>query len=76
VQLLAQDIGRLDTRVDKLQQHFNLAVEDVRQIRISTDKVTKRAEQIEGIELQDAPAKAQPLRDQVTPLRQVASGRD
>ncbi|KZD06274.1 DNA recombination protein RmuC [Oceanibaculum pacificum] len=59
VMLLATDVDRLDERVGKLQTHFNQASEDVRQIRISTDKVTKRAGRIE--ELQLGPAEEQAL---------------
>ena len=55
VRELMADVGRLDERVEKLQNHFAQSVEDVRQIRISTDKVTKRAGDIDSIEL-DAPA--------------------
>lgn len=51
VMLLATDVDRLDERVGKLQTHFNQANEDVRQIRISTDKVTKRAGRIEELQL-------------------------
>ena len=51
VRTLLQDVARLDDRVEKLQTHFNQSVEDVRQIRISTDKVTKRATRIEEVEV-------------------------
>jgi DNA recombination protein RmuC len=51
---LLKDVERLDDRVEKLQRHFEQATEDVRQIRISTDKVTSRAERIEDIQLEDA----------------------
>lgn len=50
---LLKDVERLDDRVEKLQSHFNQATEDVRQIRISTDKVTNRATRIEDIQLED-----------------------
>lgn len=50
---LIADMDRLDSRVTKLQAHFDQAVEDVRQIRISTDKVIKRANKIEGVGLDD-----------------------
>jgi len=50
---LLTDVGRLDKRVGKLQQHFDQGAEDIRQIRISTEKVTKRAERIETVELED-----------------------
>ncbi len=51
---LLKDVERLDGRVEKLQRHFGQATEDVRQIRISTEKVTSRAERIEDIQLEDA----------------------
>ena len=50
---MLEDVLRLDDRVAKLQRHFDQAGEDVRQIRISTEKVTKRAERIEELELED-----------------------
>jgi DNA recombination protein RmuC len=51
VGMLLADIGRLGDRVGNLDKHFNQAVEDIRQIRISTDKVASRAERIEGVQL-------------------------
>jgi len=50
VGLLAKDVALLDTRVGKLQQHFDQSAEDMRQIRISTGKITKRADKIDAIE--------------------------
>ncbi len=50
---LLEDVGRMDDRVAKLQRHFGQEEEDVRQIRISTDKVTKRGERIEDVQLGD-----------------------
>jgi DNA recombination protein RmuC len=50
---LLSDVGRLDERVGKLQRHFDQASEDVRQIRISTEKVSKRGERIEALQLED-----------------------
>lgn len=55
VRLLLDDVGRLDDRVSALNRHFDQAVEDVRQIRISTDKVTKRADRIEAVEMGEDP---------------------
>ena len=52
VRSMAADVVRLDDRVGKLQRHFDQATEDVRQIRISTDKVTRRAERIEEVPLE------------------------
>jgi len=50
---LLDDVVRLDERVGKLQRHFEQATEDVRQIRISTEKVGKRAERIEELQVGD-----------------------
>ena len=52
VHTMLSDVARLDGRVAKLQRHFEQAGEDVRQIRISTEKVTKRAERITEMELE------------------------
>ena len=51
---LLKDVERLDDRVEKLQIHFEQATKDISQIRISTAKVTSRAERIEDIQLEDA----------------------
>jgi len=58
VRALLEDVRRLDERVGRLQQHFNQTTEDVRNIRISTEKVTKRGERIEQLEFEDADANA------------------
>jgi DNA recombination protein RmuC len=50
---LLDDVVRLDERVGKLQRHFEQATEDVRQIRISTERVGKRAERIEELQVGD-----------------------
>ncbi len=62
VRLMAEDVGRLDRRVAQLQRHFGQVEDDVRQIRISTEKVTKRAARIEEVDLEegDAPTLPQP----------------
>jgi DNA recombination protein RmuC len=48
---LADDIQRLDDRVAKLQKHFEQATDDVRQVRISTEKIGKRAERMEELQM-------------------------
>jgi len=53
VETLLKDIERLDDRVGKLQRHFDQSSEDIRQIRISTEKVTKRGERIAELQLED-----------------------
>jgi DNA recombination protein RmuC len=52
VQRLLEDVRRLDDRVGKLQRHFDQSTEDLRQIRISTEKVTKRGERIEEVQVE------------------------
>lgn len=51
--VLLKDVERLDTRVMALDKHFQQAVEDIRQVRISTDKIGQRAEKIEAVQLGD-----------------------
>src|ERR1051325_1097497 len=55
---LMDDLGRLRERVLNLQKHFGQTSEDVAQILISADKVTKRGGRIEALEFDsdDAPA--------------------
>jgi len=50
---MLDDVARLDSRVTKLQKHFTMTEEDIRQIRISTDKVTRQGEKIEAVQLAD-----------------------
>jgi DNA recombination protein RmuC len=53
VHLLLDDVGRLEERVGKLETHFNQAGEDLRQLRVSSEKIGKRAAKIEDIQLGD-----------------------
>jgi DNA recombination protein RmuC len=58
---LVKDVERLDERVGKLQAHFGQVNEDFRQIQISTGKITKHAEQIKSVELEDNKVTQLPL---------------
>lgn len=51
---LLDDVRRLGERVDKLDQHFRQAQEDVGQIKTSAGKVTSRAEKIGALEFDEA----------------------
>jgi len=53
VQRMLEDVGRLDKRVGNLQRHFGQAEEDLREIRISADKVTKRGERIDELQFDE-----------------------
>lgn len=60
VRKLNDDVARLDERVGKLQRHFDQAGEDVRQIRVSTEKIARTSERIEALELGEEGAAATP----------------
>jgi DNA recombination protein RmuC len=49
---LLRDVALLDERVGKLQTHLSQADGDVRNILTSTERITKRAQNIENVELQ------------------------
>ena len=51
VGVLLNDVRLLSDRVLKLQSHFNQADADIKNILISTSKITGRAERIEKVEL-------------------------
>ncbi|MSO65711.1 MAG: DNA recombination protein RmuC, partial [Alphaproteobacteria bacterium] len=61
VAVLLGDIQRLDQRVANLQRHFNQAGEDIREIRISTEKVQQRSGRIGDLRL-EIPEPADPGR--------------
>jgi DNA recombination protein RmuC len=52
---LMDDIGRLDDRVRKLQNHFGQANRDIDDILISTRKISNRGEKIDALDFGDAP---------------------
>ena len=53
---LMEDVSRLDDRVRKLQGHFAMTAKDIDMIVTSTEKVTKRGQKIEALELGAAEA--------------------
>ena len=53
VEKMLEDVDRLDKRVDNLQGHFDLAARDIREIRTSADKITRKGGQIIDLELDD-----------------------
>ena len=54
---LLEDVDRMHDRVLDLQRHFGMANEDVNKILISSDKVKKRSNRIEQLEIEEAPEK-------------------
>jgi DNA recombination protein RmuC len=51
VGVMLKDVRLLGDRVEKLQRHFGQADTDIKDILISTSKITSRAEKIEKVEL-------------------------
>lgn len=74
VRSLLVDVGRLDDRVDKLQTHFNQATDDVRQIKISTNKITKRGERIDDLQMSDGGEENDPLAKAAGPVKLEGQG--
>jgi DNA recombination protein RmuC len=58
---MMEDVGRLGDRVGKLKSHFNQAEEDVRQIGVSTEKLTRRGERIGELEFEEKEAAVEKL---------------
>ncbi|MEE8439761.1 MAG: DNA recombination protein RmuC [Micropepsaceae bacterium] len=52
VGLMLRDVGLLEQRVQKLQTHFGQAEGDLKDVLTSTERITKRAGNIEKVELQ------------------------
>ena len=50
---MMRDVIRMMERVGKLEGHFDLAQRDIKDIRISADKVSSRGTKIEALELTD-----------------------
>jgi DNA recombination protein RmuC len=71
---IAQDVERLDNRVGRLQKHFRQADDDIRDIRISTDKVTKRAARIEEMELDETDEAGDTIERAAAPKPALAAG--
>jgi len=51
--LLYGDIDRLSTRVDNLDRHFGQAAKDIEEIKISSDKATKRARRLDNFDFEE-----------------------
>ena len=67
VMTLMTDVQRLDKRVGNLQRHFDRAGEDMREVRISTEKISKRGERIQDLEIEG------PAADEAAPLSSASA---
>ena len=51
--LLFQDVERLGTRVENLDQHFGQAAKDLSEIKISSDKAGRRARRLDNFDFEE-----------------------
>ncbi|MEN9755285.1 MAG: hypothetical protein RLZ07_1667 [Pseudomonadota bacterium] len=65
---ILDDINRLSDRVGKLATHFNQAQTDIQTITTSTDKISRRAEKITSMELEDQTALDQSSSEKIVRL--------
>lgn len=59
--LLYADVERLGTRVENLDRHFGQAQRDVEEIKISTEKATKRARRLDNFDFEELGTPGTPL---------------
>ena len=72
VGLLMQDVTLLGKRVEKLDTHFRQAEGDINDIKTSTERISKRSERIQEVEMgEDGAAEALPT---ATPSGKLVSG--
>ena len=58
--LLYGDVERLGLRVENLDRHFGQAAKDIEEIKISSDKATKRARRLDNFDFEELAATAAP----------------
>ncbi|EEW26695.1 DNA recombination protein RmuC [Rhodobacter ferrooxidans] len=59
---LYKDVERLGLRVENLDRHFGLAVKDIEEIKVSSDKAARRARRLDNFDFEElAPDVAVPL---------------
>ena len=74
VGMLLTDVDRLQKRVADLKKHFSQAEEDIRKIDTSADKIGRRSERIETLQIEEDSA-GSPLETpgQITELAENAA---
>lgn len=70
--LLYADVERLSERVGNLDKHFGQAAKDIEEIRISSDKASKRARRLDNFDFEDLAPDLAPV-DPVKVLGQSAA---
>ena len=59
--LLYGDVERLGTRVENLDRHFGQAAKDIEEIKISSEKATRRARRLDNFDFEEIAADSTPL---------------
>jgi DNA recombination protein RmuC len=59
--LLYADVDRLGARVENLDRHFGQAIKDVEEIKISTEKATRRARRLDNFDFEELGTSGAPL---------------
>jgi len=62
---LFEDVRRLGERVERLDTHFGQAQNDIREIRISSEKATRRAQKLDNFDFEELAPEVEP---KVVPL--------
>jgi len=75
VMTMLQDLARLDQRVENLEKHFSQAEKDLREIRISSDKISRRGERIGEIEMGEDPGAAEEIADSGAEIHRIGESR-
>ena len=73
VDLMMQDVNRLDERVNKLATHFSQAERDITDIQTSARKITARGDKIAEIEVMDAATVTSPSKPSATSSANVTA---
>ena len=59
---LYKDVDRLSERVGNLDRHFSQAAKDIEEIKVSSDKASRRARRLDNFDFEElAQADAKPL---------------
>ncbi len=59
---MLEDVNRMNDRLGNMRKHFGQTTTDLDELTTSTNRVLKRAQKIESLELDDAPALAEAAR--------------
>ncbi|PQO24668.1 DNA recombination protein RmuC [Rhodobacteraceae bacterium WD3A24] len=72
--MLFEDVRRLGERVEKLDTHFGQAQNDIRDIRISSEKAARRAQRLDNFDFEELAPDAEAEAAQVVPLPEQRGG--